>query len=120
MHVTLDGNGNITGSYARPQPQLPGYTVLADNDPKVTAWLNRVPVPQAVSSMQAKVALLNAGLLNSVQTWVNTQDAATQLIWNSAVEFRRDSQLVARAATALNLSSDQVDQLFVAAGATNP
>ena len=43
-----------------------------------------------VSAMQAKVALSNAALLTSVQTWVNSQDATTQLIWSSATTFNRN------------------------------
>jgi hypothetical protein len=27
-HVTLDGSGNITGMYARPQPNVPGYAEI--------------------------------------------------------------------------------------------
>lgn len=119
-HVTLDGSGNITGMYARPQPNVPDYVQIADDDPRIASWLAQPAVPSAVSSMQAKVALLNARLLDAVQSWVNTQDAATQLVWNSATEFKRDSQLVGKAAAALSLSSTQIDQLFIAASAVNP
>jgi hypothetical protein len=60
----------------------------------------RVPV---VSRLQAMVALQNAGLLQQVQNWIATQDAATQLIWQSATEFSRNSVLLGKAAAALNL-----------------
>ena len=78
------------------------------------------PVPQSVSAMQAKVALSRAGLLTGVQAWIAAQDAETQLIWNSTVVFNRTSPLLASAATALNLSSDQIDALFVTAAAIAP
>jgi hypothetical protein len=118
-YVQRDGGGNITGVFANPQP---GHATefVADNDASITAFLAKASVPQVVSAMQAKVALLNAGLLSSVQTWINAQDATTQLVWNSATTFSRQSTLIAQAATALGLSSAQIDTLFVAAAAINP
>lgn len=78
------------------------------------------PVPQTVSRMQALVALRRAGLLSAVQTWVDSQDAETQLIWTNAPDFSRNSTLLGNAATALGLTSDQVDALFVTAASINP
>lgn len=78
------------------------------------------PVPQQVSAMQAKVALSRAGLLPIVQTWVNGQDTETQLIWNSATIFNRNSTLIANASAALGLTPAQIDQLFITASAINP
>jgi hypothetical protein len=119
VYVQRDASGGIVGVYAVPQP---GYAAeaLADDDPAVVAYLNRPPVPQVVSSMQAKVALSRAGLLTNVENWVNAQSAETQLIWNTATTFSRDSQLLNTAAGALGLSSAQVDQLFVTAASINP
>jgi hypothetical protein len=87
-------------------------------DAELTAFLN--PPPASVSRMQAMVALNNAGLLTQVQAWVAAQDATTQLIWSNAQTFSRQSELLGRAAAALNLTSAQVDQLFVSAAAVNP
>lgn len=78
------------------------------------------PVPRSVSAMQAKVALSRAGLLTQVQTWINGQDAETQLIWNSAPTFSRNSTLLANAAAALGLTSAQVDALFATAAGIAP
>lgn len=69
-------------------------------------------VPQTVSGLQAKVALSRAGLLTSVQNWINTQSAEVQLEWNTASTFERDSALITRGAAALNLTQQQVDDLF--------
>lgn len=77
-------------------------------------------IPQSVSRMQAMVALSRAGLLTAVQSWVAAQDSETQLIWNNAPDFSRGSTLLANAATALGMTSDQIDALFVAASAINP
>jgi hypothetical protein len=78
------------------------------------------PAMPVVSRLQAMVALQNAGLLQQVQNWITTQDATTQLIWQSATEFSRDSALLGKAAAALNLTEQQVDQLFAAAAQINP
>lgn len=78
------------------------------------------PIPSPVSRMQAMVAMSRAGLLTSVQNWITTQDAETQLIWNTATDFSRSSTLLNNAATALNLTSAQVDQLFITAATIVP
>lgn len=77
-------------------------------------------VPSSISAMQAKVMLSRAGLLPSVQAWIDNQDAETKLIWATASNFSRTSQLVLRAAQALNLSDQQVDQLFITAATIEP
>ena len=70
--------------------------------------------------MQAKVALSRAGLLTAVQSWVNTQSAETQLIWNTAPSFSRSSGIIMAGAAALGLTSAQVDALFITAATINP
>ena len=118
-YVQRDGSGNITGVFINAQPGF-ATEFVADSDPSIAAFRAKAAVPQMVSAMQAKVALSNAALLTSVQTWVNSQDATTQLIWSSATTFNRNSALIAAAATALGLSLTQVDALFVAAIGINP
>jgi hypothetical protein len=85
-----------------------------------TFVMTQPSVPQVVGAMNAKVALLRAGLLPSVQAWVNTQSAEQQLIWNTATDFRRDSALIAAGAAALGLTSAQLDQLFITAATVMP
>jgi hypothetical protein len=36
--VQLDGNGNVVGMYANPQPAIPGVQQIPDNDPRVAAF----------------------------------------------------------------------------------
>jgi hypothetical protein len=87
-------------------------------DAELLAFLN--PPPASVSRMQAMVALNNAGLLTQVESFIAAQDAMTQLVWNNAQSFSRNSELLARAAAALDLTSAEVDQLFASAAAVNP
>lgn len=74
-------------------------------------------IPQVVTPFQAKAALLQAGLLNTVKAAIASAPAITQLAWSDATEFTRDSPTIATMAGALGLTSAQVDALFVAAAA---
>lgn len=75
------------------------------------------PVPAVVSRLQARLALLGAGMLQAVEDHIaDSGDAMLQLVWAEATEWRRDSPTIATIAAALELTEDQVDQLFRAAG----
>lgn len=73
-----------------------------------------VPVPESVSNFQAKAALLQAGLLDSVESMMAAPQtpAVARLAWSDAQEFRRTSPTVAAMASALGLSEGQIDDLF--------
>ena len=99
-------------------PQPAGYAELADGDPRIAAWeasLLPNPVPQTVTSYQALMALNNAGLYASVMTYINAQPVATQIQFNKQANFTRTDATLNAAATALGMTSAQVDGLFVAA-----
>jgi hypothetical protein len=72
-------------------------------------------VPKAVSRFQAKAALFNAGLLPAVEAAMAQASPVARLAWSEAVEFQRDSPTVAGMSSALGLTSQQVDDLFIAA-----
>lgn len=74
-------------------------------------------VPDQVDMAQARVALLNAGLLAEVDAWVETQDEETQIFWKSRGTLRRNSARLAAAAAAKGYDAALLDQLFIAAGA---
>jgi hypothetical protein len=93
-----------------------------------TAWLalGNVPdpyvmptphVPYSISPGQARMALLNAGLLDQVEAAVAAADKATQIAWQYATEIRRTDPLITTLGTALGLTAAQIDALFVAAAA---
>lgn len=67
------------------------------------------------SRFQAKAALLRAGLLSQVETLMSTADPLAQLAWAEAIEFRRDSSTMLALAAQINLSPEQLDDLFRAA-----
>ena len=65
--------------------------------------------------MQAKLALLQFGLLDTVEAMIAGADRATQIAWNSAAAFSRSSVLLISMATAMGLTDQQLDDLFAAA-----
>lgn len=75
-----------------------------------------------VSMRQARLALLGAGLLSSVDAAIAgipdvAQRAAALIDWEYATEVRRVSPLVASLGPALGLDDAQIDALFEAAAA---
>jgi hypothetical protein len=79
------------------------------------AWAAFTPVPQTVSRFQALAALQQQGLLDKAQAAVTAAGGVTLLAWNNAQSFERNSPTIAALAAALNLTSAQVDALFVSA-----
>jgi len=78
-------------------------------------------VPASVSMRQARLALLGAGLLSSVDAAIAAMPSpakeAAQIEWDYASEVQRDNALIASLASGLGLTEAQVDDLFIAAAA---
>lgn len=77
------------------------------------------PVPAVVSMRQARLALLGAGLLSHVDNVIDGLEepgrSAALIEWEYATELRRDHPLVAALGNALELTEQQIDNLFVSA-----
>lgn len=71
--------------------------------------------PQTVTMRQARLALLQAGLLGQVNAAVNSADEATKITWEFSSEVHRDHHFVATLTAALGLSEKQLDNLFTLA-----
>ena len=78
-------------------------------------------VPQAVTMRQARLALLGAGLLSTVQAAIaaltSPQKEAAEIEWEYAQEVQRNHGLVPAMAQALGMTESQIDDLFIAAAA---
>ena len=76
-------------------------------------------VPAAVTMRQARLALLGANLLSSVDTAIDAlpepTKSAARIEWEYSNELQRGNALVAALTPALGLTSEQVDALFIAA-----
>lgn len=73
--------------------------------------------PQSVTMRQARLALLAAGLLDTVQAAIVAAGPAAKIEWEYATEVQRSAGLIPAMATALGMTDAQIDVLFVAAAA---
>ena len=78
-------------------------------------------IPTVVTMRQARLAMLDAGILTSVSDALSAMTGpageAARIEWEYAAELKRDHPLVASLSAALGLTSAQLDGLFtVAAG----
>jgi hypothetical protein len=75
--------------------------------------------PQSVTRLQARVALHHAGLLSQIEAIISDPgtDPVTVIAWQDAQTFNRTSPTLAALASALNLTSADLDALFIAAAA---
>ena len=87
------------GSFVAPIPPPPPPTVI----------------PEVVSMRQARLALLQVGLLSDVDAAIAQGTQADQITWEYATEVRRGDPLVLNLGPALGLSSSQLDSLFLLA-----
>lgn len=78
-------------------------------------------VPQSVTMRQARLALLQAGLLGTVNTTIAAMPGAAgeaaRIEWEYSGEVWRNKELVAALGPALGLNDAQLDALFVTAAA---
>lgn len=78
-----------------------------------------VVVPQVVSRAQGKAALLQAGLLGLVEHYIENlqgdQKTMALIAFNDTTEWRRDSPFLAQAASALGMTQEHLDNLFLLA-----
>lgn len=91
------------------------YTISDDDSLAPPPPVPPVPVPEAVSMRQARLALLSADLLDTVNAAITQAGGAAQIEWEYASEVRRDSPLVAQMGQMLNLDAAALDALFVQA-----
>ena len=109
-------------------PFLDGYSCVDQNftgsvpDADASLWrwsdgaIVAVPkVPASVTPRQVRLLLLAQGLLPSVEALIASSDQATKITWEFASEFRRDDPLLLGLSQQLGLTSQQVDEFFIAA-----
>lgn len=74
-------------------------------------------VPREVTAYQARIALLDAGLLDDVDALMASLEVApaAKIAWEYATVWLRDSVFIAELAPALSLSGAQIDALFISA-----
>ena len=85
------------------------------------AQANAVVVPQEVTMRQARLALLGAGLLATVESAINAlaepAKSAARIEWDHSQTVQRNRGIVLQLGMAMGLTSGQIDALFIAAAA---
>ena len=71
-----------------------------------------IQVPQTITPLQAKLQLLNMGLLDEVDAMVAT-DRKVQLYWEYALTIERNNDILLNMATQLGLTSEKLDEMFI-------
>ena len=100
------------------KPKQEGFYAVevAPINNKQTWELREIPkeVPQAITPLQSKLQLHKLGLLDDVEALV-TGDRTAQLYWEYALVIERDNEILLMMATQLGLTSEKVDEMFIAA-----
>lgn len=91
-----------------------GWYWFADLDAAM-AGMPSATQPATITMRQCRLALLHAGLLDTVESLVGSLGAEAAIEWNFASVVTRDSPLLSSIATAAGLSEQAVDDLFAAA-----
>ena len=129
MRFAVIENGKVTNvvtaATAREPNWLPSETAAIGDlydGVKFIRPARVIPVPEEVTMVQARKALIKSGIKPSV---VDTAIAAipdeetrelAQADWQYATAISRNSDLVAALAPALGLNDDKIDALFILAG----
>jgi hypothetical protein len=69
-------------------------------------------VPRTITPRQARLALLQATLLDEVEAMV-AADKSMSIWWEYSLEIERNSEHIINAGLALGLSEEQLDNLFI-------
>ena len=77
-------------------------------------------IPIQVTMRQARLALLQAGLLDDIETAINSIEDETirksiQIEWEYAMDIRRDWQALKLVTQQMGMTDDQLDELFLTA-----
>lgn len=72
-------------------------------------------VPASVTPLQARKALRIAGLKPAVEQFISTLSDEEREDWEYCIEVKRTDPTILKAATALGLTDEHLDQLFIGA-----
>lgn len=116
MYVQRNQQGQIVGAYSNLQP---GYAEewIDDNDPELLAYLNPPPpIPTEVTMRQARLALLEAGLLDDVEAAVNAipgiNGERARIEWSFSNTVKKNQPITQMLAQVIGLTPQQIDDMF--------
>ena len=121
--VELDANGNTVQAWIV-QDMFSDYinedgvlvTKLEQEEAYIQAEFKKT-VPDVITMRQARLALLQSSLLTTVTDGIMSgTDEELKIEWEYATEVRRDWDNLITMATALGLTEQQLDDLFILGG----
>lgn len=89
-------------------------------DYKLIGWYKEAPppvVPDRVTPRQARLLLLQQGLLAQAEQMIAAMGEEAKITWEFATEITRNHPMIDAMAQTFNLTSEQIDQFFIAAAA---
>ena len=86
-------------------------SLIKVNEDKV----REIHTPKVVSMRQARLALLQVGLLDDVNSAISAGSTEDKITWEFATEVRRNDPLVINLSAYLDLSQEDLDNLFTLA-----
>lgn len=116
-HTTVEGPGFSLDAETHEDETYPvdGWWWWFESLEDTMAYLSRTDVA-IVTMRQARLALLQHGLLASVETAIDAMDSpqkeAARIEWDYSSEVHRNKQFVTVLASALGLTETQLDDLF--------
>lgn len=130
--LPIEGKMVVRGQNQKVKARNVDGTFKADNpDTKAdeawewqTTWIQvDLPpeeIPQSISRAQGKAVLIKMGLWPSVLSFVSSiedeeKKALAEVALNDTQEWKRESEFLNTAALALNISKEQMDQMFLTA-----
>jgi hypothetical protein len=69
-------------------------------------------VPEVITAVQGRLALLQVGLLDSVESSISGASREVQIFWEFATEWHREHAVLIALGQSLGLKDSQVDDLF--------
>ena len=113
VEATYDEDGMILTEAVAEVTELVHPYVAKDVTDRVDAYIRQATLLSVVTMRQARLALLQSGLLATVETAITTgTDEAMKIEWEYATEIKRDWNSLVALTTALGMTSAELDDLF--------
>ena len=79
---------------------------------ELEALIRREEAKKPISPRQARLILLQYGLLDDIEAMLST-DRAMQIWWEYSLDIKRNNEHIINTGIALNLTENQLDNMFI-------
>lgn len=95
-----------------PKPEKPTSVIQKEQEQGIS---EKVIIPEFITRKQAKLILKQKGLLEQVESTLSGASELQKIEWDESLHFERNNPVLLSIAQSLNLSDEQIDQMFVEA-----